>query len=125
MQQGVGGDDLAVGWELPDGTLEQPMTASTAAGDAADAVYGSGCEAGIYTQTGATSVVEGGEAVFSVVATNAAPLTYRWLVNGAANGVNAGGDAGDEPQRERQRRGRLTHASFPTRLARRRALRLF
>ncbi|HWD18992.1 MAG TPA: lamin tail domain-containing protein [Verrucomicrobiae bacterium] len=83
MQQGPGGDNLAVGWQLPDGSLEQPLTAQSAAGTYLIPFTGAAAPPGIYAQSSAISVVEGGAATFSVLATNGSPLTYQWLLNGA------------------------------------------
>ena len=83
MQQGGGGDNLAVRWQLPDGAIEEPMTAASAAGTRMIPFTALDREPGIYRQTTNVSVVEGMDAVFSVLVTNQAPVTYRWSLDGA------------------------------------------
>lgn len=91
MQQGNGGDNLAVGWQLPDGTLELPMTAQSAAGTRLIPYTGADTLPGIYLQSANVSVVEGQPADFFVLATNQASLSYRWYVNGTGTSSNQAG----------------------------------
>src|SRR5439155_10014291 len=83
MQQGQGGDNLAVRWQLPNGTIEEPMTAQSPAGTKLLIFDGIDTQPGIYQQSSNTTVVEATDARFSVLVTNSSPVTYQWLLNGA------------------------------------------
>ncbi|HEX4121550.1 MAG TPA: lamin tail domain-containing protein, partial [Verrucomicrobiae bacterium] len=87
MQQGTGGDNLAVGWQLPNGALEQPMSALSAAGTLMIPFNGTNTHPGILSQSTNTTVVENQPVTFNVVATNQAPMTYKWYVNGTPTTV--------------------------------------
>ncbi len=82
MQQGGGGDNLAVRWELPDSTFEEPMTALSAAGTLMIPFTGLTNPPGIYWQPDANMVgVENGNATFSLLVTNQANVSYQWQLN--------------------------------------------
>jgi uncharacterized repeat protein (TIGR03806 family) len=82
MQQGTGGDNLAVRWQLPDGSFETPMTALGAGGTRLVPCNGVNSPPGIFTQPANTSVPEQLNATFSLLVTNQAAVTYQWLLNG-------------------------------------------
>ena len=84
MQQGTGGDNLAVRWQLPNGTFEEPLPASSVAGTHMVPYTGVDSMPGIYQQTTNVTVVEGLNALFSVLSTNQSSLTYKWSTNGIA-----------------------------------------
>jgi hypothetical protein len=84
MQQGTGGDNLAARWELPDGSFEEPMQAASSPGTLMIPFTGLDSEPAIYQQTTNVTVVEGYNAYFSVLATNEAPVSYQWYLNGNA-----------------------------------------
>lgn len=83
MQQGGGGDNLAVRWQLPNGSFEEPLTAVSAAGTrlvpCTSGIFGPG----IFSQPSNTSVVEGQNAAFSLLVTNQCPMGYQWYVGGS------------------------------------------
>ncbi len=82
MQQGGGGDDLAVRWQLPGGAFEEPLTATSPAGSHLIPCTGVTSAPGIYAQPANTTVPEHSNVRFSLLVTNQAPVTYRWLLNG-------------------------------------------
>lgn len=83
MQQGGGGDNLTVQWQLPDGTIELPLASGSAAGTLLIPFTGGTAMPGIYTQPASNTIgIESGSAVFSLLATNQAPLGYQWRLNG-------------------------------------------
>src|SRR6266540_2380287 len=73
MKEGSGGDNLAVRWQLPDGTIEEPVPASRLA------LFG---PLQILQQPTNVSVVEGGSATFTVQLVRSYGATYRWQRNG-------------------------------------------
>src|SRR5665213_3072579 len=81
MQQGGGGDDLTVQWQLPNGTIELPMTTPSASGTLLIPFTGLTNTPGIYWQPTNTTGVENGSVTFSLLATNQSNVSYRWLVN--------------------------------------------
>ena len=83
MQQGNGGDNLSVRWQLPNGVFEEPMTATSPAGTWMIPYDGTNRTPGIYLQSGSFTLVEGQNASFFVLCTNRAALSYRWRLNGA------------------------------------------
>lgn len=87
MQQQEGGDNLGVGWELPNGTLEQPMAAVSSAGTLVVPYTGIDAIPGVFAQTTNATVVEGSATNLFVLTTNQSSMTYQWLVNGAPSGV--------------------------------------
>jgi hypothetical protein len=90
MQQGSGGDNLSVGWQLPNGVQELPMTAASATGTLLIPYVGTNSPAGIFVQPTNTTVMEGQNAVFALLVTNQSSVTYRWRLNGAnLAGTNA------------------------------------
>lgn len=93
MQQGSGGDNLAVRWQLPNGTIEEPLTATSPAGTLLIPYDGIDLTPGIYSQSSNTTAVEATSVSFSVLVTNRSSVTYQWQVNG----VNAPGPNGAKP----------------------------
>jgi hypothetical protein len=88
MQQGNGGDNCGVGWQLPNGILEQPMEDVSPAGTLLIPCTGVVIPPGIYSQSTNATVVESLNDELSVLATNQAPLTYQWFdTNGALAGA--------------------------------------
>jgi len=83
MQEGSGGDNLAVRWQMPDGSFEEPLMATSPAGTLLIPYDGVDLLPGIYTQTGNTNAVEGTDVRFSVLVTNRSSVTYQWRLNGA------------------------------------------
>ncbi|MGA2660050.1 MAG: lamin tail domain-containing protein, partial [Verrucomicrobiota bacterium] len=84
MQQGSGGDNLSVRWQLPDGTYEEPMAAVSQAGTLLLPFDGFDVLPGIYQQTTNLMVVEASNVGLSVLVTNSSPVTYAWLLKGAS-----------------------------------------
>lgn len=82
MQQGAGGDNLAVRWQLPGGAFEEPLPGSSASGTHLIPFDGVDTPPGIFQQTTNVTAVEGTSATFSVLVTNGAPVSYQWQVNG-------------------------------------------
>jgi hypothetical protein len=80
MQQGFGGDNLAVRWQLPDGSFEEPLTAIGPSGTRLVPFDGVLSSPGIYQQTTNLTVLEGLNAFLSVLVTNGAPVTYQWYL---------------------------------------------
>ena len=83
MQQGTGGDNLAVRWQIPDSSFEEPLPGSSAAGTHLIPCDGVESPPGIYQQTANLTAVEGRTAFFSVLVTNGAVVSYAWQLNGA------------------------------------------
>jgi regulation of enolase protein 1 (concanavalin A-like superfamily) len=79
MQQGTGGENLSVRWQLPNGTFEQPMAAVSGAGTLLIPCNGVDTEPAIFTQSSNETVVENLTAVFSVLVTNQSPSAYQWF----------------------------------------------
>jgi hypothetical protein len=82
MQQGTGGDNLAVRWQLPNGSFEEPLSATSAAGTSMIPFTGVDSPPAIFQQTTNVTVVEGSSAYFSVLVTNEAPVSYQWYLAG-------------------------------------------
>ena len=82
MQQGGGGDNLSVGWQLPNGVQELPMTALSAVGTRLIPYVGTDSPPGIFVQTTNTTVTEGQNAFFALLVTNQASIAYKWRLNG-------------------------------------------
>ncbi|HLH55924.1 MAG TPA: lamin tail domain-containing protein [Verrucomicrobiae bacterium] len=82
MQQGTGGDNLAVRWQMPGGAFEEPIPSSSAAGTLLVPCDGVESPPGIFEQTPNLTVVEGRSAAFSVVCTNGNSVSYFWQLNG-------------------------------------------
>jgi hypothetical protein len=80
MKEGGGGDNLAVRWQLPNGTFEEPIPATRLR------VYGLGPPQ-IVQQPAHASAVEGDEARFTVQVARPAGIAYQWQ----RNGVNLAG----------------------------------
>ncbi len=83
MQQGGGGDNLAVQWQLPNQKFEQPLPAASTSGTRMIPYTGSNAPPGIYSQSGSTTVVENTPLAISVLVTNQAAVGYQWF-NGSA-----------------------------------------
>lgn len=81
MQQGVGGDNLTVQWQLPDGTVELPLANASQAGTLLIPFTGLTNLPGIYWPPTNITSIEGGSATFSVLVTNQANVVYQWLLN--------------------------------------------
>ncbi len=82
MQQGGGGENLAVRWQLPNGIYEQPMAAVSPAGTQLIPCTGVNTTPGIYAQTTNLTVVENQSATFSLLVTNQGPASYQWYNTG-------------------------------------------
>jgi regulation of enolase protein 1 (concanavalin A-like superfamily) len=82
MQQGGGGDNLTLQWQLPNGIIELPLSSGSAAGTLLIPFTGVTNIPGIYVQP-PTNVVgfENGSANFSLLVTNQANVSYQWLLN--------------------------------------------
>ena len=82
-QQGAGGDNLTVQWQLPDGTIELPLATGSAAGTLLIPFTGLTNMPGIFVQPATNTVgLENGTAAFSLLSTNPAPVSYQWQLNG-------------------------------------------
>ena len=73
MQQGYGGDNLAVQWQLPDGTVEVPLPASRMQLASAPRIVAGPAD---------TTVIEGRSASFTLGLANFVPPNFRWQLNG-------------------------------------------
>jgi len=83
MQQGSGGDNLTVQWQLPDGTIELPLATGSAAGTLLVPFTGLTNRPGIYFQPATNTVgLENSAVTFSLLATNPAPVCYQWRLSG-------------------------------------------
>jgi uncharacterized repeat protein (TIGR03806 family) len=82
MQEGGGGDNLCVRWQMPDGAFEEPLTASSAAGTRLIPCTGIASTPGFFYQPTNASVAESANATFSLLATNQSPMTYQWQRSG-------------------------------------------
>lgn len=76
MKEGGGGDNLAVRWRLPGGTIEEPIPASRCV------PFGFGPPVVTVHPTNIT-VVEGGTATFNVALARTFGATYQWKRTGA------------------------------------------
>ncbi len=83
MKEGGGGDNLAVRWQLPNATIEEPIPNNRLQ------VFGLGPPQVTQQPTNVT-VVEGGSATFSVQLARPFGATYQWLRNGSniPGGIN-------------------------------------
>jgi regulation of enolase protein 1 (concanavalin A-like superfamily) len=81
MAQGSGGDNLTVQWELPNGTIELPLTTSSAAGTLLIPFTGLTNAPGIYLQPTNSTGVEDNSVTFSLLVTNQSNVSYQWLLN--------------------------------------------
>ncbi|HOW64014.1 MAG TPA: lamin tail domain-containing protein, partial [Verrucomicrobiota bacterium] len=75
MKEGSGGDNLAVRWQLPNGSIEEPIPGSRLQ------VYGMGPPI-IVQPPASQTVFEGAQAVFSVQANRTTGMSYQWQKNG-------------------------------------------
>ena len=80
MQHTAGIDNLAVRWQLPDGTFEEPLTVFSAAGTRLVPCDGLDTPPGIYVQPTNVTAPDGGSAAFVLLATNRAPMAYQWYL---------------------------------------------
>ena len=76
-KEGTGGDNLSVGWQLPDGTLERPMPAYYLA-----PYFPAGTPVSIKTQPQDIYATENDSVVFFVSVDGAQPISYQWYKNG-------------------------------------------
>src|SRR5207245_9473841 len=81
MQQGAGGDNLAVRRQLPGGAFDEPLPGSSPSGTHLIPFDGVDTPPGIFQQTTNVTAVEGTSATFSVLVTNGAAVSYQWQVN--------------------------------------------
>jgi len=81
MEQGSGGDNLTVQWELPNGTVELPLTTPSAAGTLLIPFTGLTNFPGIYLQPTNTTGVEDSSVTLSLLVTNQSNVSYQWLLN--------------------------------------------
>lgn len=81
MQQGTGGDNLTVQWELPNGTIELPLTTPSAAGTLLIPFTGLTNTPGIYLQPTNMTITEEGNVTFSLLVTNQSNVNYQWILN--------------------------------------------
>jgi len=81
MEQGSGGDNLTVQWELPNGTIELPLTTPSAAGTLLIPFTGLTNAPGIYLQPTNITGVENYGVTFSLLVTNQSNVSYQWLLN--------------------------------------------
>ena len=87
MQHGTGsGDNLAVRWQLPNGTFEEPLPALNISGTRLIPCDGVDTPPGIYAAPTNLVVGDGQNAVFALLSTNRSALSYQWLINGLAAG---------------------------------------
>ena len=82
MQESAGGDNLCVRWQMPNGTFEEPLTASSAAGTRLIPCTGITSMPGFFYQPSNTTVAEGANATFSLLATNQSTMSYQWQRSG-------------------------------------------
>ncbi len=82
MQHSTNADNLSVRWQLPDGTFEEPLSATGNRGTILVPCQGGDTPAGIYVPPTNVTVVAGTNAWFTLVVTNQAPMFYQWLENG-------------------------------------------
>jgi regulation of enolase protein 1 (concanavalin A-like superfamily) len=82
MQEGGGGDNLAVRWQLPNGDFEEPIPALVSGAPRLVPFDGVERKPGIYSQSSDVTVLEGQNGFFSVLVTNRAPVSYRWYRDG-------------------------------------------
>jgi hypothetical protein len=79
QKEGTGGDNLAVGWQLPEGTLERPIP-----GSRLQPWIVLTTPPAIVSEPADATVFVGGAAGFSVGAVGAEPLAYQWYRDGSA-----------------------------------------
>jgi hypothetical protein len=79
QKEGTGGDNLSVGWRLPDGTLQRPIP-----GYYLEPYNPPGTTLAITQQPTGQAVTEMTPAIFFVNVDAATPPTFQWYKNGAA-----------------------------------------
>ena len=83
MQQGGGGDNLTVQWQLPDGTIELPLASGSAAGTLLIPFTGLTNLPGIFIQPATDAIgLENGNVTLSLLVTNQASVSYQWRLSG-------------------------------------------
>src|ERR1051325_889912 len=83
-REGSGGDNLAVRWQLPDTTFEEPLAANPPAGPRLIPFRGTTNIPGIFVQPANVTVTEGRDAVFSLLVTNQGTVSYQWQADSNA-----------------------------------------
>jgi len=81
MEQGSGGDNLTVQWQLPNGTTELPLTTPSAAGTLLIPFTGLTNFPGIYLQPANATGVEDYNVTLSLLVTNQSNVSYQWVLN--------------------------------------------
>jgi hypothetical protein len=81
MKEGGGGDNLTVRWMLPNGTIEEPIPATSAAGTYMIPYRGTPATPSVYLQPTNTTVIEGQNALFGTLSTNQMEMSYQWQEN--------------------------------------------
>lgn len=79
MQQSAGNDHMAVRWQLPSGSYEEPLTATGTVGTVLMPFNGLELPPAIYRQPTNLVVPEGVAAAFVTMVTNRSPMTYQWF----------------------------------------------
>ncbi len=87
VQHSTGVDHLAARWQLPDGTIEEPLGSATNGLNRLIPFSGTEAIPGIYHQPVDVTVAEGEPATFSLLVTNQSAVAYQWQLNG----TNLGG----------------------------------
>jgi uncharacterized repeat protein (TIGR03806 family) len=82
MQQGGGGDDLAVRWQMPNNAFEEPLSSTNSSGTRLVPCTGTQSPPGIFIQPSNVSIPERSNTSFSLLVTNQGPVAYQWAVNG-------------------------------------------
>ena len=105
-------------WELPNGTIELPLTTPSAAGTLLIPFTGLTNAPGIYLQPTNTTGIENDNVTFSLLVTNQSNVSYQWLLNatnlpGAITPILTLTNLSFEFEA-----GRLSVVSFPTRQVR-------
>jgi regulation of enolase protein 1 (concanavalin A-like superfamily) len=82
MQQGGGGDNLTVQWQLPNGAIELPLATDSVAGTLLVPFTGLTNMPGIFSQPATNTIgIENGAATFSLLVTNQASVGYQWQLS--------------------------------------------
>ncbi len=80
-QQGGGGDDLTVQWQLPNGIIELPMTTPSAAGTLLIPYTGVTTRRAFIGRPPTRRRWKMARVAFSVLVTNQSSVSYQWLLN--------------------------------------------
>jgi len=90
MQQGGGGDDLAVRWQMANNAFEEPLSSTNNSGTRLVPCTSVNALPGIFIQPVGVSIPERSNATFSLLVTNQGPVLYQWTMNGSSlPGVSA------------------------------------